>query len=1232
MIKNACQYWRAYYRLGLLAIGGLLVAVAILGEWMEQYRQRPVAEYEEAIEASLRTSIRRGETWLQEQQGIPDFTTLPAPSWSCLVRDTSDALLAYNDHKVRPPDRFYDSSPVVVQRGGSRWIVLQRRAGTLRYQLILPVVREYPVDNRYLQPQWPLLAQFPLRFSGLAHRGFQLLDLRLADYPIAFTLWAQRAQAELKPWTWFFGAGILCGSLGILLLTHAYLRPEKGRKGLVNGVGTFLTGAGIYYWLWKVLRLPQSVFSSDFFSSEYYASSPFLNSFGDVLMALTGLALVIQLLVCLFRFHVLLSPFAQGMLLTGFVGLSAVACHGMVLLLRSLVLNSDTLLDIELIHQLDVYSLVALLLALLVGGLNVMLHKGVFDAFQEVNTSHFWKKHGSWWYPMVALASLGIIAALMGRAPLFTALVMLAFWIPGLVQRLNWFRKFQLMTMLMWIVMVSLSVSLVLLQGVRTKERQMRRLYAYKLVSDQDGLLEYLVMQRLPRLKADPLVQQFFAYGADSVGMDDLQEHLRSYHFDGYLANYQVGLNARYTATFPLPEWLHQRFGGSYRPVGSQDLYFLSDLNHLATYYLRLQPPERLDPARVEQLVVRLTPENQARGSIFTDLLFGGATQQKQAFPDYAYAVYLNGRLQQQKGYYPYALQVESALSEGQYRFIRQKGFSHLQYQLSTETLIVVSLPERGWISSLSIFTGLLLIMLLLTALGYFVSRFRVATGHSIRLQIRPLPLHGRIRLVLVLLSSAALVMVYLATAGYLKRDFETQERQSLIDKMLEADRRLRLSAQRANFLPGRMADFPSNQQLREMARRIDADINWYTPDGRLRASSHPNLVERQVLPGLMNAKARRRLLAQGQAFLITEENISTLSYQAAYSPVYRSGTLAGFLGIPYYSQKILLKQELSALFINLLNWYLLVLAVVLIISFGLSEAITRPLQLISERLQKVELNKPLAPIQWKGRDELGQLVANYNAMIEELEKSARKLARQEREQAWQNMARQVAHEIKNPLTPIKLNLQQLEMTRQRDPQAMVKRFPKISTLIIHQIDQLTRIANEFSHFAKMPQGDMQAVDLIEVLEETRQLYQHDPHGRVRLIAGEVEAAWVYADRDHLCRLFSNLIKNALQALSSEKEGWVVLRLSQEASDNRHSSFYQVAVEDNGEGIPPEQLARIFQPNFSTKSSGMGLGLSMCHRIAVLCGGDISVDSRQGAWTVFRVRLPAWQKNEPLYH
>jgi nitrogen fixation/metabolism regulation signal transduction histidine kinase len=327
-----------------------------------------------------------------------------------------------------------------------------------------------------------------------------------------------------------------------------------------------------------------------------------------------------------------------------------------------------------------------------------------------------------------------------------------------------------------------------------------------------------------------------------------------------------------------------------------------------------------------------------------------------------------------------------------------------------------------------------------------------------------------------------------------------------------------------------------------------------------------------------------------------------------------------GYLNIPYFAKQTELENEISTLLVTLINIYVFLIVISLLVTLFIANRITGPLQMLQQKLANISLGKKNETIEWNNKDEIGNLIIEYNRMILELSESAERLAKSERESAWREMAKQVAHEIKNPLTPLRLNAQLIQRAYQEQSPQFDEKFKKFTTMLIEQVDTLAQIANEFSNFAVMPKPKLTKVNLSDVIQNAVTLFRTTTASEINfnlLTDNDI----IDADKEQLLRVFNNLIKNALQAINDEKNGSIEINLKEEKNG------LLVQVIDNGIGMNDEQKKMIFVPNFTTKTGGMGLGLAMVKSILENINSTISFTSVENEGTVFELRFPLQQKN-----
>lgn len=394
------------------------------------------------------------------------------------------------------------------------------------------------------------------------------------------------------------------------------------------------------------------------------------------------------------------------------------------------------------------------------------------------------------------------------------------------------------------------------------------------------------------------------------------------------------------------------------------------------------------------------------------------------------------------------------------------------------------------------------------------------------------------------------------------------------------------------------------SNKICELSDVHNLDINLFSPNGELIITNNAYLFD----DGFLSKTVPNEILesiSEGERRFI-QPSADTSDVMLIYSTLYNNaGEPLAILNLPYFESSDLPENDLEFLE-TLFTLYMLLFIGAAVLAYFLSNYITHSLTVIANKMRKLQLGKN-EPIYWKSEDEIGELVYEYNRMMSELEQNAIKLAQSERETAWKEMAKQVAHEIKNPLTPMRLSVQMLERKlKVDDPQ----RLQEFTESMISQIDALSNIATAFSRFASMPEMQLEKVELKSFIEKFRAA-----HEGLNLDLPEVDVE-VAVDKDQFTRVLNNLILNAQQAIPEDRKPHIIL--GYEIAD----SSVRVFVKDNGSGIPESRNEKVFEPSFTTKTQGMGLGLAMVKNIVKGFDGTITFTSVVGQGTTFVVELP----------
>ncbi len=400
-------------------------------------------------------------------------------------------------------------------------------------------------------------------------------------------------------------------------------------------------------------------------------------------------------------------------------------------------------------------------------------------------------------------------------------------------------------------------------------------------------------------------------------------------------------------------------------------------------------------------------------------------------------------------------------------------------------------------------------------------------------------------------------------------------------------------------------------------------DINLYNTSGELMASSRKEMFEKDLKSERMDFMALTSLKYDSAAQFIHEERIGRMEYLSAYATFVNSrNQVLAYLNLPYFNMQSRISRETSNLIAAMINFSMIMFVIALSIAAFISVRITAPLRMLQQGLASVKLDEKSQPLEYSGHDEISELVSQYNEMLDELQASALKLARSEREYAWREMARQIAHEIKNPLTPMKLNVQQLYKKWKDKPEDFEESLKKFTQYQIEQIDNLSSIASEFSNFARMPKTNPRETDLVGHIHSAAELYRDIKNINLEIDLNGLKEVVVYADKEQMNSMLSNILRNAVQSIPGNKQG--LIRISLSVKDDRTL----ISVADNGTGIPEDLKDKLFAPNFTTKSSGMGLGLAIVKRVVETANGRVWFESETGRGSTFYIEYPVLSYNK----
>lgn len=456
------------------------------------------------------------------------------------------------------------------------------------------------------------------------------------------------------------------------------------------------------------------------------------------------------------------------------------------------------------------------------------------------------------------------------------------------------------------------------------------------------------------------------------------------------------------------------------------------------------------------------------------------------------------------------------------------------------------------------------------------------------------------------IVSVIPIILLAVYTRSFIKNKYDGNFQNQLISD-------LNLVSQGLKSSPARLDSIPSDGSniMKKSVQQSDKNFNLFAKQ-KLVATTDEELYKSDLLDTRADADAFYNIYVMKKDFYSKTKELGEYSFIVGYRPLFDSkNTLIGLISSQTVYKQNLMNEELTEILTFIFGTYFIVIIVLLIFVTFMTDRISKPilsLQLATEKISKGESNVALDV---KSKDEIGKLVQSFNKMSAELETSKQQLKRAEREAAWRDIARRVAHEIKNPLTPMKLSIQHLfDIYASGNQEQFGKSLGRTRDIIIKEIDKLNHIATEFSDFAKLPRKDFEKTELNEVIEEVVSLYSPSKDVIFRRSL-DPDAGHIWADRHELNRVFQNLIKNSIQAIREKGEI--------EVKTYRKNGRVVAEVKDNGCGIDIEIMEHLFEPNFSTKSTGMGLGLAIAKKSLDEMKAEIAFTSAPGKGTVARI-------------
>lgn len=1073
---------------------------------------------------------------------------------------------------------------------------------------LIHLKNKFPFENQYLKNSFVEPFNLPDDYQISVEYNRNSIPVCDVDQETVFYIRPYGKTRCTKAELYFPGFLYFVGFIFLLLFSRRVMKEHKE----IFILKIFTLGGALFsfYWLHVTFGIPVLLNEFSFFGPDYYASSDWIPSLGDFFM----LSVLFFFWSINFAKEYVVPVRNNTWLIVSSYIFTALTYLFAGFLISNLILNSNISLKLSRISDIDFYSLAAYFSIAFLLLSSFLINQKIVQI-----SRHFISKQ-KFLLVFIPLTVLAIFLSAIFRD--VTLFILTLFLIASLILFLLRQKHSTLVSLsfiVLFVALYSVFSVFIIYKQLIIRDIQVQKLMAVNLSSEHDPVGEIFLSDIQYRMSTDSTIPELF-----NPPYDELDGYLSRNYFSGYFSKFDLQITVCTGADSVLVQpdnslepcfpFFDHMIAKSGTKLPGCNFYHMNNMNGLVSYFGKLYYPVISDSLGVS-IFIELNSKIVSEGIGFPELLMDQSLIKPNKYKEFSYAKYFNNELVNRSGEYlynSYFLSYDIFPMQNEFQLFRWDGYNHLVYRLGNNNYIVVSNQSLDVLDFLISFPYIFVFYMMFALVIIFVG------NATYRKQAIPFDLKFKIQAAIISVVLVSLLVVAAGTLFYNIKEYNNKHRQGLQEKMAS------ISEEIANRLVDHEEVTPDLhawllRELHKLSNIFSTDINIYDFNGELLATSRPEIFSKGIISTRINAEAYYQLMENYVANYFHPEHIGSLSYLSAYEPILNSkGNYMGFLNLPYFTREDSLDQEISTFIVAFINLYVLLFLASVIVAVLLANQITRPLSLIRNKLKGIQLGKKSEQINYSAKDEIGALVQEYNKKVDELAESAELLAKTERELAWREMAKQVAHEIKNPLTPMKLHVQYLQRVKKEGMEISDIQFEKVTQTLIEQIDNLSDIATEFSNFAKIPRAKNEIIDLVEKLKTTEELFKANPKNKVTLELNGIRKLQVYADREQLSSAFVNLIKNGLQAIPEDRVGQILIELKLDG-ENAIVSFT-----DNGTGIREELRDRMFEPNFTTKTSGMGLGLSIVKNVVDNLKGRIWYDTKMDVGTTFYIEIPIY--------
>ena len=1162
------------------------------------YSQIGEEEMARRIEGKITERISEMEDWVKNKRTAPSGQTFDVFSYQANGKLSSWSTNGY----VPDYTEISNSQGVLLKNGQGDFLVVK---GVFKDSLVVAVTtihRSYSIANSYLKDSYNTdLVPGNVEISSYTNS----IPVKYNDETIflirctGMTFYDEKTNSLITGLLAFLGISVLV----LIVEWSIVLRRKWGEK---LGIISILILLSVFKLSASLINLPTSFSRMPVFEPDTFSFRWFYPTLGD--------GMINVVLIVIFLYFLVGNRQKKGA-----KNLSRNIFESFILLIASYVslyLFGDTIqiilrnssigLDIASSLTFSFERIVAYFLILLLGLKFFILH---FLLYRQTNGNPLSKKISIYLHLtaiLLALPFLLISDILFVTIPL-NALYLLGLHHYRLPDSLTALKFGSVNYLLFTCVLLSGTGSFMIYKGLEKNDRYEMQKYVSYLHVARDVESEFELSRIRSQIEKDTLLldkntirqKEYYAL-TERIKRQYFRNYFRNYEIDiNYFDERGVGLTGRY-------EGLHidlinlrseSRFQSTAYPLIFYDPSRGENKRKRYICTVSLQDPKG---AVFGFLEIELLRKKVSSKRVLPQLLVSGSLE-SQASMDYAIFLgeelsYANGSFDYNASFDPSWVDEEALYTKG----LEVNGWSHLASR-SDSKMVVVSRETYSLRDMATNFSFLFMLLLLSAVLVFAV---QLLTHRHFKTE-----LYFSTKIMLYSVGSFAFPLILVAVAILTTTDRSNRleiDKSNLKKTLLVSEN---IDTPIEQIREGRITQEKFDAELTALSAYSGMDINVFDTKGMLLYSSTPEIFENRILsrrlrPEVVNSV----ILNKGESHVI-EERIGDFKYKSSFAAINspNTGKLLGVLQSPYFASKNHVKRQQLQVFGDIINIFTFIFIISIGMAYRIISRLTQPIMNIADKLHQTGFVGENQPIEWKADDEIGVLVNEYNSMVSKLEETKKELAQNEKEAAWREMAKQVAHEIKNPLTPMKLSIQHLSRIlggRKEDKKSL--------EILLSQIDTLDEIVTSFSHFAKMPTPSNEPFDIADVLNRSIDL--HVDKKIVKNI--KTEKAVINGDIKLFGRIFNNLILNAFESMRHLEQPMLEVSLQQEGRQVR------ISFKDMGSGIPDENREKVFVPNFSTKDSGTGIGLAVAKRGIEHAGGTIWFESQPTKGTTFFIELP----------